>query len=80
MEIRKGSIVYSKAGRDKQSMLLVINLDEEYAYVADGKLRRVEKLKKKKLKHLQKTNQAFEIEENITNSEVRKILALYNTK
>jgi len=77
MEIQTGSIVYSKAGRDKGKILLVVSVEGEYAYVADGDLRRVDKLKKKKLKHLQKTNKVSGISENITNSEIRKILAEY---
>lgn len=75
MEIQVGSIVYSKAGRDKQKMLLVVELEKEYAYVADGVLRKIEKLKKKKLMHLQKTNMTVKFERNnLTNAEVRKIL------
>ncbi len=78
MEIRPGSIVYSKAGRDKGAKLLVIDTEGEYAYVADGEHRRIDKLKKKKFKHLQGTNHISDnIGENPTNSDVRKILAQY---
>lgn len=76
MEIQAGSLVYSKAGRDKTNLLLVLSVDGEYAYVADGKLRTVEKPKKKKLKHLQKTNTKVDISEP-KNFEVRNILAEY---
>lgn len=76
MEIQPGSLVYSKAGRDKTSLLLVLSTDGEYAYVADGILRTVEKPKKKKLKHLQKTNTKVDIS-NPENFEVRNILAEY---
>ena len=78
MEIQTGSVVYSKAGRDKSNILLVLSVEDGYAYVADGNLRKVDKLKKKKLKHLQKTNQVFEIGDNLTNSDIRKILAKCN--
>lgn len=78
MEIQPGSIVYSKAGRDKTAMLLVIKTDGEYAYVADGELRKVDKLKKKKFKHLQVTKNVSEKSgTNLTDSDVRKILAQY---
>jgi large subunit ribosomal protein L14e len=78
MEIQAGSIVYSKAGRDKTKILLVLSVSDGYAYVADGELRTVDRLKKKKLKHLQKTNQISEINKDcITNSDIRKILAQY---
>lgn len=76
MDIQPGSLVYSKAGRDKTDLLLVLAVDGEYAYVADGKLRTVEKPKKKKFKHLQKTNTKVDISAP-ENFEVRNILAGY---
>ena len=75
MDIQAGSIVYSKAGRDKQKMFLVVGTENGYALLADGVLRRVEKPKKKKFMHLQKTNMIAEFErETLTNAAVRKIL------
>ena len=61
---------------DKTNKFLVLKVEGEYAYIADGNLRKVDKLKKKKLKHLQKTNTVFEnVSENLANSDVRKLLA-----
>lgn len=77
MEIIEGAVVFSKAGRDKGKKFLVLSLENNYAFIADGDLRKVEKPKKKKLIHLQKTNYVCHIKEDITNSEVRKILAQY---
>ena len=78
MEVTVGTIVFSKAGRDKGNILLVIKTEGNYAYVCDGNLRKTEKPKKKKLMHLQRTNYVLDIDEqNITNSQVRKILAEY---
>ena len=78
MEITVGTIVFSKAGRDKKKLLLTVAVEGNYAYVCDGDLRRIEKPKKKKLIHLQKTNQTVLLENELTNSKVRKILADYN--
>ena len=76
MEIKVGSIVRSIAGHDKGDLQLVVGLDNGYAYVADGKLRKVEKPKKKKLKHLQGTH--FVTEEDFSEDyKVRNILAEY---
>lgn len=77
MEITAGFVVYSKAGRDKGKKFLVLSLENNFAYIADGDLRKVAKAKKKKLMHLQKTNCVFEIEDDITDSGVRKLLARY---
>ena len=76
MDITVGTIVYSKAGHDKKNMFLVLKLENEYAYIADGDMRRAEKPKKKKLIHLQKTNYVYEnVSENIENFEIRRIIA-----
>lgn len=78
MEIQAGSIVYSKAGRDKSKVMLVIKTEGEYAYVADGELRTVGKPKKKKFKHLQKTNTKAETDcDVLADCDVRRILAEY---
>lgn len=48
-----GVIATSRAGRDKGRRFAVIGVaDESCVYVADGKTRRLEKPKKKKLRHL----------------------------
>lgn len=84
MDIKVGMVVCSKAGRDKGERSIVISLENEYAYVVNGELRKVDKPKKKKLKHLQKTNYVSEFISDklqsvgkVTNSEVRKALADY---
>ncbi|MBQ3037665.1 MAG: KOW domain-containing RNA-binding protein [Clostridia bacterium] len=76
VDITVGTLVFSKAGRDKGEMFLTLSVENGYAYIADGDLRRVEKPKKKKLIHLQRTNNKVELGE-ITNSAVRKIVAQY---
>ncbi len=50
---RSGDIVLSLAGRDAGRNFFVLAVEEGYALVADGKLRRVDSPKRKKLKHLQ---------------------------
>ena len=78
MEIKVGSIVRSIAGHDKGDLQLVVGLDNGYAYVADGKLRKVEKPKKKKLKHLQGSNYLTD-KKFSENYQIREIL-MENTK
>lgn len=76
MEITVGMLVYSKAGRDKRNLFLVLDIENEYAYIADGDMRKAEKPKKKKLIHLQKINKVFEnVNKDISNSEIRRIIA-----
>lgn len=48
-----GSVVISKAGRDKDRPFLVVGaVDENHVLIADGCLHKLSKPKKKKLKHL----------------------------
>lgn len=73
MEVSRGSLVQVIAGRGKGEQFLVIAKDGEYVYLADGNKMKVEKPKKKKLKHINKTNTILELDfENISNSMVRK--------
>lgn len=56
-EVTIGQLVKSKAGRDKDRVFVVIDIiDELYVIIADGDLRKAEKAKKKKIKHLSKYN------------------------
>ena len=60
MDFEKGQIVFSKCGHDKTLPFIVIAVDGEYLYLADGKNRRLEHPKRKKIKHVQKTNRVCE--------------------
>lgn len=78
-----GSVVRSRAGRDAGRDFLVIGiLDEEYVLLADGDLRKADKPKKKKTKHLAATGrtimQAEAIAKNgesFTNAQIRSWLS-----
>lgn len=51
-----GQLVVSTAGRDKGRKFIVLKIiDQNHVYISDGDLRKVEKPKKKKLKHIKAT-------------------------
>ncbi len=84
MEITKGNIVRSDAGRDRGKLFYVLRVDGEYLLLADGKGRKVESPKRKKRRHVlfcsaEETRLSGKIksEEKITNSELRRALAAY---
>lgn len=86
MEIKAGSIVRSIAGRDKGDLFIVLSRENEFVYLANGELRKVDRPKKKKLKHVQGFEKISEFIANkletvgkVTNSEVRKALAEINS-
>jgi ribosomal protein L14E/L6E/L27E len=56
MDFVRGLAVHSKAGRDKGRFFVVLALEGDYALIADGDLRKIDKPKRKKLKHLGVTN------------------------
>lgn len=70
-ELSVGQIVRSKAGRDKDRHFIVIKkVDCEYVLIADGDLRKVDNLKKKKVKHLYKYNLiSDEVRKRISNDD-----------
>ena len=85
MDIVAGSLVFSAAGRDKGKEFLVLSVEENICFVADGKLRKAENPKKKKFKHLMGTNKVsaplneiLQRGDSPTNSEVRKFIKLLN--
>lgn len=54
--VEVGSVVFSRAGRDKGIFFLVVEVvDDVYVRLADGDVRRLEKPKLKKIKHLKNT-------------------------
>ena len=81
MDIQAGNLVYSIAGRDKGRVFLVLKVEDEFCYIADGKVRKVAKLKKKKLKHVRFTQLAVDtlkdkiaLDEKLTNAEIRNCI------
>ncbi|MCM1298539.1 MAG: KOW domain-containing RNA-binding protein [Firmicutes bacterium] len=73
MDFEKGTVVISKAGRDKGRFMAVIGEDKGYPLVADGKERPLERPKRKNPKHLQKTNRKIDLEQ-LTDKKLRTIL------
>ena len=77
-----GRVVLAKAGRDKGKAFIIIQrLDDEYVLIADGVGRRIEKPKKKKLKHLkpkpilvQELKVKLEAGATVLNADLRKSL------
>lgn len=48
-----GMFAKARAGHDAGRFYVIIGIDREYVYLADGRLKTVEKPKKKKVKHVQ---------------------------
>ena len=53
MEYSIGMFAKSLAGHDKNKLYLISKIDNEYVYLVDGKIRTIDKPKKKRKKHIQ---------------------------
>ena len=85
MEIAQSNIIRSDAGRDKGKLFVVLAVEGEYLLLADGKSRRVEAPKRKKRRHVlfvaaeeTRVSEKIKNNEKITNSELRRTLAVFN--
>lgn len=85
-DLELGQIVRSSAGRDKGGwMVVVAKTDDLHVAVCDGKNRKVSAPKKKKIKHLNKTNTVDQgVHDKLTdgmkisNAEIRRALEAFN--
>jgi len=80
----RGTIVFVKAGRDKGKAMAVLESDGEFLSLADGKLRTLEKPKKKKLKHVQPTKFQIQMQPDcgraLQDADIRKQLKNFLSK
>lgn len=61
LPIEVGSVVISRAGRDQGRLFLVVEeVDADFVRVANGDLRRMDRLKKKRRKHLKPTGRVVQ--------------------
>ena len=81
IEYKIGQIVISKSGRDKGDYFIVLDIIGEFLYLTDGKSRKLEKPKKKKMKHVQITNYVDEqlqykikTASKLNNAEIRSVI------
>ena len=77
-----GDIVLSGAGRDKGKNFVVVSVDGICAQICDGDLRKADKPKKKKQRHLKKTSghsdyiaEKLMTDGKVTNTELRRAVA-----
>ena len=77
--IEAGMFALSLTGHDKGRLYLVIKAEDGYVYLADGELRSLEKMKKKKEKHIQiiyRTPEGWNPEQ-ISNDDVKRAIRQY---
>ena len=72
MKIYPGQIAKAVAGRDKEKYFVVLKvIDDDYCLITDGRTRKVDAPKKKKMKHLKITEHlAKNVKEKINANEM----------
>ena len=82
--IHISDVVVSTAGHDQGELFYVISMDDQFLYLANGKDRTLDKLKRKKRKHVQKVlrSETRVVEkllrgDKVLNSELRRDLAFH---
>lgn len=85
MEITTGVLVKSLAGHDKESFFFIIEEDGEYVYLVDGKIRTLDRPKKKKRKHVEAVlweedtpGAKLKRGETITDEEIKRFIRCFN--
>ncbi len=77
LNVKTGMIVCSTAGRDRGKFMVITEVLDGFALIADGKERKLVKPKKKRIKHLYFTNTVVNID-NLTDKSLRVLLREFN--
>ena len=86
LEVKPRDIAISLAGHDKGRAYVVLKTDGSFAYLADGKIRKLANPKKKSLKHLRlgKAGNTAPAEPELSgeaaDSGIRKLLAIFRSE
>jgi ribosomal protein L14E/L6E/L27E len=75
MDILRGCVVISSAGHDKGMLFAVLEVSGAYALIANGRLRPLEKPKRKSIKHLHSTKSIIAQDALVTNNKLWRALA-----
>ena len=73
MILEKGQLVRSIAGHDKGEYFLVYQIiDDNFVLIVNGKTRKLEKPKLKKIKHLSKMNKKSDVIDSLDKNDLQK--------
>lgn len=72
-----GMLARAKAGHDAGKIYMIIDVKDEYVYLADGKIRKLSDPKKKKNKHVQLISKKYDVS-SADDAQIRRILKEFN--
>ncbi|MGN1417122.1 MAG: hypothetical protein ACI4XF_09775, partial [Oscillospiraceae bacterium] len=76
MEAVNGRIVRVIAGHDRDLFMIITAVDGDFAFICDGKSRKLDNPKKKRLKHLRFTNTVIDTAD-LTDKKLRRVIGEY---
>ena len=76
--VKAGMFARSKAGHDKGKLYIIMKTEGEYAYLTDGRIRPLEKPKKKKIRHIQPEYRIFceQEPEKMSDDDIKRAIRL----
>ena len=84
MDIKRGDVVRSLAGHDKDTLFCVVDTEGDFLMLANGKERKLNSPKRKRVKHAQRAGSSdhpvflrLSAGEPVGDNEVRKALAAF---
>ena len=78
--MEKGDLILSIRGKEKNQYFVIMNVEDKFAYIVDGKRLKTINPKKKSMKHIQKASknkfptELFEVNNDNVNSAIRKFI------
>lgn len=75
---RVGMLARSKAGHDAGKIYVIMDVDSAYIYLADGRIRTVDRPKKKKIRHVELICRENDVSA-ADDAQIRRILKEYDT-
>lgn len=79
VNIPAGSVVKSLAGRDQGGYYVAIEAEDRFVFIADGRERRLEKPKRKNVKHISPVGKEIDIA-GLTNKKLKRLLSEFSTR
>ncbi len=73
--MKRGRVVRSLKGRNKNDLAVIMSVDEKFAYIADGRMYKTVKPKLKNIKHLEATESVLDEYYLEADSRLRKQLS-----
>lgn len=79
----RGMLAWSRAGHDCGQLYVILDVQNDYVYLTDGRLKPIEKPKKKRKKHIQIIRKIPDeltgiTEESIKNEDIRRIIRRFS--